>query len=216
MQVNYLMFLSLVLAYLTGSIPTAVWVGKIFFRIDIRDHGSGNAGATNTMRVLGVKTGIPVLLFDIFKGWLAVKYAVIFNVFPPGTSSFTNLSISLGVLAVLGHIFPVYAGFRGGKGVASIFGVLLALSPLATLCAGGIFLTSLIITKYVSVSSILAGISFPVWIIWVFRTEFLSLQIFSFVVAVLLIITHKKNIQRLLKGEENKASFLFRKKTDSK
>lgn len=211
MQTNYLIIFLLILAYLTGSIPTSVWVGKLFFKIDIREHGSGNAGATNTMRVLGVRTGIPVLLFDIFKGWLAVKYVFFFHVFPQGTTSFMNLSIALGVIAVLGHIFPVYAGFRGGKGVASIFGVLLALSPLATLCAGGVFLGSLFISKYVSVSSMLAGISFPIWIVLVFRTEFISLKIFAVVVAFLLIVTHRKNIRRLLKGEENKAEFLFRK-----
>lgn len=214
MQTNHLIIFTLLLSYLTGSIPTSVWVGKLFFKIDIRDHGSGNAGATNTMRVLGVRTGIPVLLFDIFKGWLAVKYALFFNVLPNNTSSFMNLSIALGIMAVIGHIFPVYAGFRGGKGVASIFGVLLALSPLATLCAGGVFLSSLFITRYVSVSSMLAGISFPLWIIWIFKTEFISLKIFAVIVAVLLIITHRKNISRLLKGEENKAEFLFRKKKD--
>jgi glycerol-3-phosphate acyltransferase PlsY len=216
MQENYLIIFSLVLAYLTGSIPTAIWVGKVFYRIDIRNHGSGNAGATNTMRVLGVRTGIPVLLFDIFKGWLAVKYAIILNVLPQESSSFINLSIALGVMAVIGHIFPVYAGFRGGKGVASIFGVLLALSPFATLCAGGIFIISLIISRYVSVSSMLAGISFPVWIIWVFKTEFLSLKIFAVVVAILLIITHRKNINRLFLGKENKAEFLFQKGKNKK
>ena len=200
----------MLLAYLTGAIPTSVWVGKIFFHIDIREHGSGNAGATNTMRVLGVKTGVPVLLFDIFKGWLAVKYAIILKVFETGSQEWISLSIFLGIAAVVGHIYPVYAGFRGGKGVASIFGVLLALSPLATLCAGGIFLISLFISKYVSISSMLAGISFPVWIILVFKTEFLSLKIFSILVALLLIYTHRANIKRLVKGEENKATFLFR------
>jgi glycerol-3-phosphate acyltransferase PlsY len=214
METNYLIIFSLLLAYLTGSIPTSIWVGKVFYKIDIRDHGSGNAGATNTMRVLGVKTGTPVLLFDIFKGWLAVKYASFFAVFPDNTPSLMNLSIALGIMAVLGHIFPVYAGFRGGKGVASIFGVLLALSPLATLCAGGVFLISLFISRYVSVSSMLAGISFPLWIIGIFKTEFISLKIFAIIVAILLIITHRKNITRLLKGEENKAEFLFKKKKD--
>ena len=212
MQTTLLTLTTLLLAYLTGAIPTSVWVGKVFYNIDIREHGSGNAGATNTMRVLGVKIGLPVLLFDIFKGWLAVKYAVILKVFEAGSQEWMMLSIALGIVAVIGHIFPVYVGFRGGKGVASIFGVLLALSPLATLCAGGIVLLSLFISKYVSVSSMLAGISFPLWIIIVFGTDFLSLKIFSIVVAILLIFTHKTNIKRLLRGEENKAGFLFGKR----
>lgn len=202
----------LLLAYLTGSIPTSVWVGKIFFKTDIRDHGSGNAGATNTMRVLGVGVGIPVLLFDMFKGWISVKYSLLFPVFPPESESSVNLGILLGILAVSGHIFPVYAGFRGGKGVASIFGVFLALAPVPTLCAAGVFLVVLLISKYVSLGSVLAGISFPIWLIFVFRIPYSGLQIFSVLVAVLLIFTHRKNISRLLKGEENKADFLFGRK----
>lgn len=212
METAVLMVISFLLAYLTGAIPTSVWVGKIFFNIDIREHGSGNAGATNMMRVLGVKTGLPVLLFDIFKGWLAVKYASLLKVYPEGISELMLLSIGLGVIAVIGHIYPVYAGFRGGKGVASIFGVLLALNLLATLCAAGVFFLSLFITRYVSVSSMLAGISFPIWIVFIFSTDFLSLKIFSVLVALLLIITHKSNIKRLIKGEENRADFLFTRK----
>lgn len=201
--------LSIFLAYLTGSIPTSVWAGKFFHGIDIRDHGSGNAGATNTMRILGMKTGIPVLLFDIFKGWLAVKYVNLFKVYPEGTDLFMNFSILLGVLAVLGHIFPIYAGFRGGKGVATIFGVLLALSPLATVLAAMLFLIVLLLSGYVSLSSILAGISFPVWLIFVFNTPFTGLKIFSGMVALGLILTHRKNIGRLKEGKEPKATFLF-------
>jgi glycerol-3-phosphate acyltransferase PlsY len=164
------------------------------------------------MRVLGVKTGIPVLLFDIFKAWIAVKYAVLLNIYPENPDALMNLGIGLGITAVIGHIFPVYVGFRGGKGVASIFGVLLALSPLATLCAAGVFLIFLFITKYVSVSSIAAGITFPLWISFVFRQNNSSLEYFAIVVAILLIFTHYENIRRLIKGEEKKATFLFRKK----
>ena len=205
-------FLILISAYLIGSIPTSVWIGKIFFDIDVRDYGSGNAGATNVMRVLGPAIGVPVLLFDIFKGYLAVKLLSSFSYFNAGTDKFVNQQIALGVAAVLGHIYPVYAGFRGGKGVATIFGVLLALSPFSTLCAAGVFLIVLFISKFVSVSSISAGLSFPVWIIAVFQTTFLSLGIFSVVVAFLIILTHKKNIVRLLNGTENRASFLFKEK----
>jgi len=206
---NYIIVL---LAYLTGAIPTSIWVGKVFFQIDIRDHGSGNAGASNTMRTLGLKAGIPVLIFDILKGWLAVSYARVFHVYPLGSEALVNFSLLLGFVAVLGHIFPVYAGFRGGKGVATIFGVLLALHPLGTLCGGGVFLVFLLTTRYFSVGSMMAGISFPVWIILVFKSPHTLLNIFSLIVAAGLIITHRKNIVRLWNGNENRADFLFRKK----
>ena len=211
MTTPILILISGLLAYLTGSIPTSVWVGRWFFDTDVRDHGSGNAGATNTMRVLGVKVGIPVLIFDLFKGWLAVKYASFFGIFSTGSKEWMILGIALGMLAVIGHIYPALAGFRGGKGVASIFGVLLALAPYPTLCTAGIFLIVLFIFKYVSLSSILAGVSFPIWVFFVFKSPFLSLRIFSVLIAVLLIITHMNNIKRLLKSEEKKASFLFKK-----
>ena len=212
MQISLNAILAIVLAYLTGAIPTSIWVGKTFFQLDIRHHGSGNAGASNTMRVLGLKAGIPVLVFDIFKGWMAVWYAQLFSVYELGTDANMNFRILLGVLAVIGHIFPVYAQFKGGKGVATIFGVLLALHPLGTLCGGGVFLITLILTRYFSVGSMMAGISFPIWIILVFKSTFLYLNIFSILVAIGLLITHQKNILRLLKGEENKATFLFKPK----
>lgn len=202
-------FILIILAYLIGAIPTSVWVGRLFYSIDIRNYGSGNAGATNFMRVLGVRIGIPVLVFDIFKGWAAVNIIHFFKVFQFGTDQFVNVQIILGITAVIGHIYPVYVDFRGGKGVATIFGVLLALHPVATLCAGGVFILSLLFTKYVSVSSMLAGLSFPLWIILVFNSPYFYLRIFSLVVSVLLIITHMKNIKKLFKGEEKKASFIF-------
>ncbi|MCF8381935.1 MAG: glycerol-3-phosphate 1-O-acyltransferase PlsY [Bacteroidales bacterium] len=208
-----LSIVSALLAYVTGSIPTSVWVGKWFFNTDVREHGSGNAGATNTMRVLGVKVGIPVLLFDLFKGWLAVKYAVIFDIFPAQSHALMNISIMLGMLAVVGHIYPVFANFRGGKGVATIFGALIAIAPVATFCAAGVFLITLFIFKYVSLGSVAAAISFPIFIFFVFDYPLISLKIFSVIVAVLLIITHMKNIKRLINSEEEKASFLFKKKS---
>lgn len=211
MEFSPLLILVLLLAYLTGSIPTSVWVGKWFFNTDVREHGSGNAGATNTSRILGIKVGIPVLIFDMFKGWLASKYAILFHLYPPQSQELMNLSIILGILAVAGHIYPVFAQFRGGKGVATIFGVLLAVAPLSTFCAVGVFLLILLIFKYVSLGSIIAGISFPVWINFVFGTSFSSLMAFSWLVAVLIFITHYKNFKRLLNGEETKATFLFKK-----
>jgi len=216
MTTTILIIVSIILAYVTGSIPTSVWVGKWFFDIDIRDHGSGNAGATNTMRVLGVKVGIPVLLLDLLKGWLAVKYAVLFDIFPSHSHPLMNLSIILGMFAVIGHIYPVFANFRGGKGVATIFGALIAIAPIATFCAGGVFFITLFVFKYVSLGSIAAAISFPIFIFFVFDYPLIGLRIFSLFVAALLIITHMKNIKRLIHSEEEKASFLFKKKLKNK
>src|SRR5512133_807052 len=127
------------LAYLLGSIPSAVWIGKSFHHIDVREHGSGNAGTTNVIRVLGWKTGIPVLIIDIIKGWVAAMLPVFFNLAEHGSALLVNLQILTGIIAIAGHIFPVFAGFRGGKGVATIFGVLLAVKLLLTLCSMGVF-----------------------------------------------------------------------------
>ncbi len=205
-------------AYLLGAIPTSIWIGKLFYNIDIREHGSGNAGATNTIRVLGWKPGIPVLLFDIFKGWLAVNLIHLAQFYPPESAAFVNFQIFLGVSATLGHIFPVYAQFRGGKGVSTLVGIVLAIDPLSTLICFCVFVLILVITKYVSLSSLIAGISFPIIAIVLFRTSTISLMVFSLAVAILLIFTHRKNIKRLIKGEESKADFLRirRKKPDNK
>jgi acyl phosphate:glycerol-3-phosphate acyltransferase len=200
----FLIVVSLILAYLLGSIPTSVWVGKTFHGIDVRDHGSGNAGATNVIRVLGWKTGIPVIIVDVTKGWLAAYLPVLFNLADPAGGKLISLQIFAGLAAIIGHIYPVFAGFRGGKGVGSTFGVLLSLHPLLTLSCLVVFLVVLLITGYVSVSSMSAGIAFPILLFTVFITPSLIFKIFSLFVAVALIVTHRKNIQRLLKGEESK------------
>jgi glycerol-3-phosphate acyltransferase PlsY len=204
-----------IVAYLLGSIPAAVWIGKGFHNIDVRQHGSGNAGTTNVIRVLGWKTGIPVLLIDLTKGWLATMLPVFFNLAEPGSALLTNLQILTGVTAIIGHIFPVLAGFRGGKGVATVFGVLLALQPVLTICCFGVFLVVLIITGIVSVSSMSAGIAFPVLLFFIFDTPSLIFKIFSIFVAIALLITHRKNIGRLLKGEESKLIKLGKKNKTS-
>jgi glycerol-3-phosphate acyltransferase PlsY len=204
------LFIMLMLAYLLGAIPTSIWIGKMFYKIDIREHGSGNAGASNSIRVFGTPVGIFVLVFDMFKGFAAVNLVKFYSFLNPSTPEFVNIQIILGVAAVLGHIYPVYAGFRGGKGVATVFGVLVALHPFATFCAAGVFLISFFITRYSSVGSIFAGLSFPIWIILVFKSTNLHLNIFSGVVAVLIIFTHRKNVVRLWKGNENKTN-LFSK-----
>jgi glycerol-3-phosphate acyltransferase PlsY len=199
-------------AYLLGSIPSAVWIGKAAKGIDVREHGSKNAGATNTMRVLGVKTGVPVLLIDVFKGFAAVKLALLSPAFEVGTNAFVNFQLALGAAAVTGHVFPIFAGFRGGKGVATIVGILLALHWQATLVAIVIFFITLFISKYVSLSSLMMGLSLPISVIFIFKTDSISLKIFSVAVCLLLFITHRKNISRLLHGNENKATFLFKGK----
>jgi len=203
-MVIYLSVLALILSYLAGSIPSAVWAGRIFHGIDIREHGSGNAGATNTIRVLGWKTGVPVLVFDLAKGWLAASLPVFLNAATAGSQQMTALQIACGVAAIIGHVFPVFAGFHGGKGVATTFGVLLALYPLLTLSCAGIFLVVLLISNYVSLSSMAAGIMFPILLMTVFHTPSLLLKIFSVVIAIALVITHRKNIGRLVRGEEKK------------
>ena len=193
-----------VLAYLLGSIPAAVWIGKRFHNIDVRQHGSGNAGTTNVIRVLGWKTGIPVLLIDVAKGWFATMLPVFFNLAEHGSVLLINLQILAGVTAIIGHIFPVFAGFKGGKGVASIFGVLLALQPLLTISCFGVFLVVLLFTGIVSVSSMSAGVVFPLLLFLIFDTPSIVFKIFSILVSIALLITHRKNIGRLLRGEESK------------
>ena len=205
-----LLFLAVAGGYLLGSIPTSVWAGKIFHGIDVREHGSGNAGATNVIRVLGWKTGIPVMIVDIGKGWLAASLPLIFNLAEKNTDMMISMQITTGMAAMIGHVYPVFAGFRGGKGVGTTFGVLLSLNPLLTLSCLGVFLAVLFISGYVSISSMSAGAAFPILLFTVFKTPSPVFRIFSIVVALALIITHRTNIKRLLKGEESK--FIKRKK----
>jgi glycerol-3-phosphate acyltransferase PlsY len=203
-------FILILIAYFLGSIPTAVWIGKYFYQIDVREFGSGNAGATNTFRVLGKKAGIPVLLIDIIKGTLAVAL-VYFTSFERGSNDFISLQLGLGVAALLGHIFPVFAGFRGGKGVATILGIVICVLPLASGLGLLVFLCVLLSTRIVSLSSMLAGVSFPLFLIFILKEQNPILISFSIAVGVLLIITHRKNIKRLLNKQENKIN-LFKSK----
>jgi len=201
-------------AYLLGSIPSAVWVGKWFFGVDVREHGSKNAGATNTFRILGKKAGIPVLFFDVFKGWLAVKLFSSFSSLEPGTSQMVNLQMALGMLAVIGHIFPIYVRFKGGKGVATLLGIILAIHFKAALIAFLIFVIVFVISKYVSLGAIIAATFFPFILIYGFKEQSASLQYFATAISVLLILTHRKNIYRLLKNQENKMELGVRSKSD--
>ena len=200
----------IILAYLIGSIPTAVWVGKHFYNVDVREFGSGNAGATNTFRVLGKKAGIPVLIIDILKGSLAVSLAY-FSTLSTNSNDFINLQLGLGVAALLGHIFPVFAGFRGGKGVATILGIVICILPIASALSLVVFLIVLFSSKIVSLSSMLAGIAFPIILIIGLSNTNPILTGFSITVAVLLIITHRKNIVRLLNKQESKVELFASK-----
>jgi len=200
--------LVIVLAYLIGSIPTSVWVSKGFFQIDIRDYGSGNAGATNTYRILGPRWGTLVMMVDMLKGIAAVKLAFLLPHYIDNPIQLVNLQIGLGLAAVLGHIFPVWAEFRGGKGVATLFGMVLGIQPNVALCCVGVFLLVLFLTRYISLSSILASIAFPVFILVIFNEPEHLYRIFAIAVALMVLLTHQKNIGRLFKGSESKVPIL--------
>lgn len=198
----------IVLAYLIGSIPTALIISRSFFGIDIRDYGSGNMGATNTFRVLGPRYGTVVMVFDILKGLLATLLVFSLPYYVEHEIERVNMMIGLGMAAVLGHIFPVFANFKGGKGVATLFGMIVALQPIVAACCVGVFLIVLYLTRYVSLSSILAALMLPVAVLWIWNESELLYRIFTLLVAVLVVITHQKNIVRLIKGVESRIPIL--------
>ncbi|MEJ7778391.1 MAG: glycerol-3-phosphate 1-O-acyltransferase PlsY [Daejeonella sp.] len=205
---------ALLLAYLFGSIPTAVWIGQAFYGIDVREYGSGNAGATNTFRVLGKKAGVAVMFLDIFKGYTATNLAYMIGLSvtgPQNSVQFVNYQLALGISAVMGHLFPVFAGFRGGKGIATLFGMILAVQSEAAMLCVLTFIIVLMISKYVSLSSILAGFTFPLSIIFIFQSPIRSVVLYGMSICILILVTHQKNIERLIKGKESKVN-LFKKK----
>jgi acyl phosphate:glycerol-3-phosphate acyltransferase len=202
MIVNIL--IAILIAYALGSIPTAVWVGKIFFHLDVRDHGSKNAGATNAIRVLGWKAGVPVFIFDVFKGWLAVMLANFFFSDQFNNDQLVYLKIGLAAAVVLGHVFPIFAGFRGGKGVATLLGVGMAIYPLTVWVVLAVFVIVLLASGYVSLGSITGAVAFPFIDIFIFRQDNIWLIGLSILVALFIPLTHRKNIRRLIKGEESK------------
>jgi glycerol-3-phosphate acyltransferase PlsY len=191
-------------AYLIGSIPTAVWVSKSIFGIDIRDYGSGNSGATNTFRVLGSKWGSVVMLVDVVKGVVATSLYILMPFYLSNELLRTNFMIGLGLAAVIGHICPIWASFRGGKGVATLLGMAIAIQPVVAACCLGVFFIVLFLTRFVSLSSILAGISFMVFILFIFNEREPLYRIFAILVALMVILTHQKNIGRILRGTESK------------
>jgi glycerol-3-phosphate acyltransferase PlsY len=200
-------FLLIILAYLIGSVPTSVWVSKHFFDVDIREYGSGNAGATNTYRVLGARWGTLVMVVDVLKGLIATSL-VVFTPYMTHPFAKTNFMVGLGLAAIVGHIFPILARFKGGKGVATLFGMIIALQPVVAVCCVGVFLLVLFLTRFVSLSSILASIAFAVFILFIWNEKEPLYRIFAISVALMVILTHQKNINRILKGTESKVPIL--------
>ena len=203
----------ILLAYITGSIPTAVWIGKKFYGIDVREYGSGNAGATNAIRVLGYKAGVSVFIIDALKGFVAVELACICYYLGLITNEnyYATFKVVVSMVVVIGHVFPVFAGFRGGKGIATSLGVVLALFPLPAVVCFGVFIIILLITGYVSLGSVTVAIIFPFISIFIFNTTEYAYVLYSCVIAVFIVFMHRKNIKRLLKGQESKFSFKKKK-----
>jgi acyl phosphate:glycerol-3-phosphate acyltransferase len=198
----------IVCAYLIGSIPTALIISKRFFGIDIREYGSGNMGATNTFRVLGSRYGTAVMIIDILKGMAAVALYNFLPYYLHNEVERTNFMIGLGLSAVLGHVFPVWAGFKGGKGVATLFGMILAMQPVVAVSCVGVFLLVLFLTRYVSLSSILAAVMLPVCVLWIWNEHEVMYRVFALLVASMVILTHQKNIGRILRGVESRVPIL--------
>jgi glycerol-3-phosphate acyltransferase PlsY len=187
----------ILLAYLLGSIPTAVLYGRLVHKVDVREFGSGNAGATNSLRVLGKRAGLIVLIIDLFKGYIAIKIAEHF--IGPDISAL----IIIGFAAVIGHLLPVFSGFRGGKGIATSFGVILALSPMGALVCLVVFVIVVYFTKYVSLASLLGSFSFIPFNLWN-NPDNRFFHSMTFALFLLLLFTHRQNVGRLIKGVENK------------
>ncbi|MBT4345509.1 glycerol-3-phosphate 1-O-acyltransferase PlsY [Flavobacteriales bacterium] len=207
-MISFDIIILLILSYLTGAFPSAVWYGRTFYNVDVREYGSGNAGATNTFRVLGKNAGIPVLFMDVFKGWLSVNYIFLINssnVFSPELL-FEN-QLAFGIAAVIGHLFPIYTGFRGGKGIATMLGLLIGLQPYAAFFSLIIFVIIFFIFRYVSLASMIASIAFPFFVMIILSSTNEPLNLFAIFVPILSLITHQKNIERLIRKEETKVKF---------
>jgi glycerol-3-phosphate acyltransferase PlsY len=201
----------LILAYLMGSVSSAVWLGRWMKGVDVRNLGSGNAGFANVLRNLGPVVAIPVLIIDSMKGYFAVQLAYLIPGVGLDSEALYFMQIFFGMAALIGHLFPIFTGFRGGKGVATGLGIMLALYPLGAMLSLAVFVISFLISQYVSLGSLLAGISFPLFVLFLLPGNNVPLIVFSWAVAGLLVITHQKNIDRILKGQERRA-VIFKKK----
>ena len=218
---NFYLLLLLTISYLSGSTPTSIIVGKSFRGIDIRKHGSGNAGGTNVFRVLGWKPAVFVILVDIFKGWFPSAVLARFFFESQSISDLGVIQILCGFSAVLGHTYTVFAGFKGGKGVGTLGGMMIALFPSVFPFCLGIAIIIIILTGYVSLASIIASCSLPILLILLppflgLSPAPLSIIIFSLLVPWFIIFTHRSNIQRLRDGTENqfKNIMIFKKGID--
>ncbi|MBS1569543.1 MAG: glycerol-3-phosphate 1-O-acyltransferase PlsY [Bacteroidetes bacterium] len=195
---------AMAISYLCGSIPSSVWWGKAFYGIDVREHGSHNAGATNTFRVLGPKAGVPVLLIDVLKGFLPVRLLPFWSGLEPYSDAWTLLRVLLVLAAVAGHLYPVFAGFRGGKGIATSLGGVLAIHPGSAMLCILVFFVVFGITRYVSLASLTAAVAFPLAVAVVFAEPSQVMRWFALVLCGVVFFTHRQNIARLLKGKENR------------
>ncbi|TAH25438.1 MAG: glycerol-3-phosphate 1-O-acyltransferase [Cytophagales bacterium] len=204
---NIELLIGVISCYIIGSIPTAVIYGKFFHNIDVRNHGSGNAGATNTLRTLGKTAGFVVMLFDVFKGWMATELAsglIYFDAINP--NQLMLFKILFGIIAVVGHIFPVFAKFKGGKGIACLLGMILNINIEIALICIGVFIVVFLLSRYVSLGSMIATLAFPIVIILFprFNDGGPMVIVFAFAIFTIVVLTHQKNIIRLINGEENK------------
>ncbi len=216
MVITYYCIVTLfIIAYLLGSIPSAVWIGKRYYGVDVREHGSKNAGTTNVLRVLGTRAAIPVFAIDFLKGFIAVSIFSLlrYDVNIPSSAWIVNMKILAVFVAVLGHIFPIFANFRGGKGVATVLGAVTGIQPNIALLCFAVWAVVFMIWHYVSLASIVAGCAFPVFVSIFSGSIYarhgldhtsISFLVFSFVVAIALVWTHRKNVGRLLDGTESK------------
>lgn len=198
--------LMLILSYLIGAIPNGYVIGKVFFKKDIREFGSGNTGATNSFRVLGKPAGFIVTFLDIFKGFITVFFPLWFPVHAQGPiSTFFTHGLIVGIFAIIGHVYPIYLKFKGGKAVATSAGVVLGVNPILLLILAVIFFGILYLTKYVSLSSIIAAISCVIGSLIIHDYILFGMSAF---VSIILIFRHRSNIIRIFKGEEPKIKWM--------
>ena len=203
--------LLMALSYILGSVPNALWIGKVFKGIDVREHGSKNTGSTNAARVLGAKLGILTLILDISKGLVPTLIAILLKVdFFENLTKIENLDyVLVGICAILGHVFSIFMNFKGGKAVATTLGVFLVLVPKAILFAAIVFFVVFAIFRYVSLSSIFAAISLPIFTYFLYQQ--IIYDILGILIAILIIVKHKSNIERLKNGTESKFSLKSKK-----
>jgi glycerol-3-phosphate acyltransferase PlsY len=206
-----LVFFSAIIGYLFGSIPTAVWIGRIYYNLDVREHGSKNAGATNTFRVLGKKPGIIGLLIDVLKGIIASIFPILFMDLHEMSYAFLiSLRLVSSIFSMIGHVLPVFAGFKGGKGVATSLGVLIGLQPFAALLCFSVFLIVFVSFKFVSFGAIMSAVTYPFIVYSVDPNVLFHEMIFTVILSSAVVFTHRKNILRLIKGEESKMNLFKR------